>query len=183
MAKSVVGLYDDLSTAHEVIRDLDDHGFDRHNVSLIVSDPEGEYSDYVDEDYTADDTSSVAVDGAGIGAVLGGLAGLVVGMGAITLPVLGPVIAAGPIVSTLVGMGVGAATGGILGALVDVGVPEAEAEYYAEGIRRGGVLVVLETDEGRAQEAAAVMERHNPIDVEQRAARWREEGWSGFSEG
>jgi hypothetical protein len=71
-------------------------------------------------------------------------------------------------------------TGGLLGALLDLGVPKETAEYYAEGVRRGGHLVTLNTPSDMTQRAVDILNRHNPVDVNERAETWRQAGWSGF---
>src|SRR3982751_6408840 len=104
--------------------------------------------------------------------------GLVAGAAALTIPGIGPFIAAGPIAAALAGAGIGAAAGGAIGALVHLGVPEEEAHYYAEGVRRGGTLITVNasTDE-MATCAAMVMKNHGAADIEQRAAQWKQQGW------
>ncbi len=53
--------------------------------------------------------------GAGTGAVIGGAVGWLLGIGAITIPGIGPFIAAGPIVAALAGVGAGGIVGGSSG--------------------------------------------------------------------
>jgi uncharacterized protein (TIGR02271 family) len=178
MTTTLVALYDDIATARRVVNDLVNHGFDRNDISLIARDANDEYRNYVSDDY--DDTSTEAAEGAGIGAVVGGIGGLLVGLGALAIPGVGPVIAAGPIVGALTGAGVGAIAGGIIGALVDMGLPEEEAHYYAEGLRRGGILVAAQVPDTRVEEAVDIMEHYNPVDVDERAGYWRESGWNRF---
>lgn len=178
MAKTVIGLYDHFEDASRTIEDLVDAGFTRDDISLVASDSNEEYRRYLDEG--GEDATGGAVTGAGIGAVLGGLGGLLVGLGALAIPGIGPVLAAGPLVSALAGAGIGAAAGGLIGALVDLGVPEEEAGYFSEGIRRGGTLVTVRTTEDRASQAADIMNRHNPVDVNQRASYWRDNDWTGY---
>lgn len=194
MARTVVALYDDFTTANDVVRDLVDHGFAREDISLMASDATGEYGSYLGDetrvDYETSATASGAGVGAGIGAVLGGLGGLLVGLGALAIPGIGPVVAAGPLaaaLSGLAGAGVGAVaggvTGGLIGALVDMGLPEEEAQFYTEGIRRGGTLVTVQTADYMADQARDVMNRYNPVDLNERVSSWRERGWSGFDPG
>ena len=57
------------------------------------------------------------------------------------IPGVGPVVAAGWLVSTLAGAAAGAATGGVLGALTQAGISDDDAQVYAEGLRRGGAVV------------------------------------------
>jgi hypothetical protein len=150
--RTVVALYDNFSSANAAVRELVDRGFNREDISLMASDVENRYSPYLENRSITPATADATGAGAGIGAIIGGLGGLLVGLGALAIPGIGPVIAAGPLataLSGLIGAGVGAVaggvTGGLIGALVDLGVPEQQAGYYAEGVRRGGTLVVVQT--------------------------------------
>jgi len=57
------------------------------------------------------------------GGVIGGTLGVLAGIGALAIPGVGPLIAAGPITAGLAGLGVGGAVGGLVGALVGDGYP------------------------------------------------------------
>jgi hypothetical protein len=80
---------------------------------------------------------------AGNDAFIGGFEGLAAEMIAVALKGIGPLISAGPIAGGSGGLTVGAAAGGIIGLLKDHGFTEGEAEFYAEGVRRGGSLLTL----------------------------------------
>src|SRR5687768_16987723 len=151
MANTIVALYDEMDTAHKVVRDLRDAGISNNHISLVAQDASGDYSKHAT---TKGDTSDGASTGAGVGAVVGGI---------------GAVLAAGPLataVSALLGAGAGAVAGsvagGLLGALIDMGIPEEHAGYYAEGVRRGGALVTVEADDRTLEQARGIMNRHNP---------------------
>ena len=58
---------------------------------------------------------------------MAGAAGLLAGLGVLAIPGLGPVVAAGWLASTTLGVMAGAATGTIVGALTEAGVSEEEA--------------------------------------------------------
>lgn len=179
MAKVVVGLYNDMDVAQAALRDLVDAGFRRDDISLLTRgarEEEGrEGAVRREEDDRAGEGAGM---GAGAGAVVGGLGGLLVGLGTLLLPGLGLVIAAGPIVATIIGAGIGAGVGALVGALIGMGIPEEEAQYYAEGVRRGGVLVSVEAAEEEVDRASGILARHNPVDVRERAAEWRSAGWA-----
>jgi hypothetical protein len=147
---------------------------------MMAGDPEDRYATQLAEAY---DEADAAVDGAVAGGVLGGLAGLVIGLGAFAIPGLGPVIAAGPLAATLMGAGIGAAGGGLLAALVEWGISEEEAEYYLEGVRRGGTLVAVKTPDNQVERVSEIMQEHQPIDLEERVATWKDEGWTGYEPG
>src|SRR4029434_4935296 len=64
--------------------------------------------------------------------------------------------------------------------LVDLGVPHEEAHAYAEGVHRGGALVVVESSDERAERGMAILQRLHPVNIHERTAQWRQEGWTGY---
>lgn len=84
--------------------------------------------------------------GAALGGVIGGTLGLLAGAGALAIPGIGPLLAAGPIVAGLAGLGAGGAVGGFVGALVGMGVPEFEAKRYEGRVKGGGTLLSVHCD-------------------------------------
>jgi hypothetical protein len=175
VATTVVGLFEGPSEACAAVEDLVSAGFLREDISIVSRAEEGEGA-------PAPDRAVDIAAGAGAGAAIGGIGGLVLGLAALAIPGIGPVVAAGPLAAALVGAGIGAAAGGIVGALAEQGIPHEEAQYYAEGIRRGGTVLLVhaatDTDAARARE---IMERYGPIDLEQRAEEWRGTGSPGFA--
>ncbi len=179
MNKTIVALYDDIVVARQVVEDLVDADFARSSISLVTNDANNQYSHFLDKDYTPREDAVTAGEGLGFGALVGGLTGILVGLAALTVPGIGLAIAAGPIVGALTGALAGAVTGGIVGALVKSGVPEDEAPYYAEGIRRGGTLVSIETED--TLRAADIINRYGSINIHERIELWRQAGWEGFN--
>ena len=182
MAKTVVGLMDTSQEAESVVRDLTTEcGCDRADIGMMARGSQGEVSGGAGTTGNrGDEVASGALKGAGTGAAVGGVLGLVAGVASLAIPGVGPIIAAGPIASALAGAGIGAAAGGAIGALTNLGVPEDEAHYYAEGVRRGGTLVTVNAESDEAATCAAqVMRKHGAADIDQRAAQWKERGWSG----
>lgn len=177
--KTVVGLYDKLSDAHEAVRELTAAGVSREDISVVAADPDRQASDDLTTVKPAATPVGPASEGVVIGGVVGGLAGLVIGLSALTIPGLGPIIAAGPLASMLVGAGIGAAGGGLLGALVGWGVPEREAGYYTEAVRRGSTLVAVRAPESEVPTIIETLNRHNLVDLQTRVAYWRRQGWTG----
>jgi hypothetical protein len=181
---TVVGLFDEYSDAEGAIRELEAAGVPSTDISLIANNRADRYGNY--PPYAADRAGyaegSGTGTGAGIGAVLGGAAGLLAGIGALAIPGVGPVVAAGALASTLAGAGVGAVVGGLVGALVEAGIPREHADIYAEAVRRGGTLVTVRTDDLSRDRVSDILSRYYPVDVEERAATWRETGWTGFDE-
>jgi uncharacterized membrane protein len=178
MMKTVVGTYDNIQTAYAVANDLISAGYSRNDISVVANDANNEYASHVDVERV--DTADDVATGAGIGAAIGGLGGLLVGLGALAIPGVGPVIAAGPLLAALTGAGVGAVTGGIVGALVDMGIPDEDAHIYSEGLRRGHVLVVAQVPDASANAVTRIMERTGLVDIRRQAETWRQSGWNRF---
>lgn len=183
MAKTIVGSFDSFEEAQEVFRDLQQSGFSRDDISIIGNSAAARVQSTAgdlppDAPATMSDTGSGAATGAAAGGVLGGAAGLVVGLMGLAIPGIGPIVAAGPLAAALAGAGVGAVAGGLIGGLTGAGVSEEDANYYAESVRRGGALVTVRADDSRADEAARIMRSHGAVDIERRAAQWRQEGWT-----
>ena len=175
--RNVVGLYRNLEDAFSAVQALNKRGYRKEDMTLIARDLTGKYAQALDDIKTHEgqNLADGTAKGAGIGGLLGGIGGLLVGLGALAIPGVGPVIAAGPIISTLVGAGVGAAAGGLLGLLIDLGIPEDQAKVYAEGLRKGGTLLVVRAEDDRADQAADVMNVFHPLDLDKKAAWWRQE--------
>jgi hypothetical protein len=188
MAKTVVGLFDSPADAQSAVQELLNMGFANSDISLLANDAHGEYAGTRAVGASDSATGEGAAAGAVGGGVLGGGLGLLVGIGALAIPGIGPVLAAGPLAaalgaagaSTLVGAGVGAAAGGIIGALVGAGIPEEDASFYAEGVRRGGTLVMAKASDDMAQRAYDAMHRYGAVDVDKRSGEWRSSGWTRF---
>lgn len=176
MSKVVVGLYDQFEDARRAVEELVQNGFQRDNISLIANNARGEFKDYTGDEETGKEVGESAAGGAGIGAVVGGLGGLLAGLGLLTIPGIGPVLAAGPLVSALAGAGIGAAAGGLIGGLIELGIPDDKAKTYEEGVRRGGTLVTVTAPDPMANRAVDIMNRHNPVDVERRQQEWQGAG-------
>jgi len=87
-----------------------------------------------------------ATGGAATGATIGGLGGLLVGLGVLAVPGIGPILAAGPLVGALSGLLAGGAAGGVIGGLSTIGVPEEYARDYASRIEQGHTLISVRTD-------------------------------------
>lgn len=171
--RTAVGLFDTFGEAQSVVDDLVTQGFNRNDISIVSNDSGRDVN-------TTTTTTDSNADGAATGALVGGGIGAVAGLVVLAIPGIGPVVAAGPLLAALGGAGIGAVTGGIIGGLADAGVPQDDAELYAEGVRRGGALVTVTADDTNADAAIGVMNRHNAVNVDERSQGWRNQGWTGY---
>jgi len=151
--QTVVGLFRAREQAEEAIRELRARDFEEMDISLIARDEENRQNDSFSEQNLADGTVT--------GGAIGGLAGLLAGAGALLIPGIGPIIAAGPLAGALTG----AVTGGIAGGLIDFGIPEEEGERYEQEIHRGNIMVAVEAEENLEDEVMSVFHENGAFDV------------------
>lgn len=181
MTKTISKLYDNYSDAQRAVAELEAAGLPHSEISLVANNSDDWYgSSKKDRDGDGtDDRAEAAGKGAGIGGGLGAAAGLAAGLGLLAIPGLGPVVAAGWLAATATVAAAGAATGGIIGALSQAGVSEDDAHVYAEGIRRGGTLVTARVPDSDYTRYDAIL-RRSSVDLAQRRAAYREQGWTRF---
>jgi hypothetical protein len=163
MTVTISRLYDSYSEASEAVANLEAAGVKHSDISILASIADDWYSadrkrdTFPDRDLDGkDDRAEGASTGAGVGATVGGAAGLLTGLGVMAIPGVGPVVAAGWLVATLIGAVAGGATGGIIGALTQTGVSKEEADVYAEGLRRGGAVVSARVPDVDAPQLQAI---------------------------
>jgi hypothetical protein len=73
------------------------------------------------------------------------------------------------------------AEGDVTRVLIRNGVPRSDADEYAEGVRRGESLVMVRVSAGRVGEVERILHEQAPVDLDERLAFWRSEGFSTFS--
>lgn len=151
----VSAVFDNQTDAERAVSQLRNAGVQDSSISLIAQREEGE--------------RAVATDGSGeevakdvIGsAALGAGAGTLLGIAALAIPGVGPLVAAGAIASAaipgaaLTGAAIGAAAGGVTGLLQDHGVSGEDAGYYQDRINQGGVFVSVDADSGSLDRQSA----------------------------
>jgi hypothetical protein len=137
------GIYTSETAANNAVDRLTAAGFSNQDVSVLMSDKQSS------KDFAAEKNTKApegAATGVGVGGAVGGTLGLLAGIGALAIPGVGPLIAAGPIMAALAGLGVGGAVGGLVGALVGMGIPEYEAKRYEGRVKDGGILLSVHCD-------------------------------------
>ena len=198
MSRTITRLFDDYANAQTAVSELERMGIPHSDLSIVANNATGTHGDYVaadsdhdhaghnhaDHDHDHDQTGLGS--GASTGAVVGGVGGLLAGLGLLAIPGLGPIVAAGWLVSTAVGAaigtGVGAAAGGLVDALKNAGHTDEEANVYSEGVRRGGTLVSARVEDHRVGETEAVLDGNGGVGADTRGADYRRAGWSRFDE-
>ena len=169
------GIYPDRPSFETALEALRSAEFRNSDISVILPD-----RDHTTRDFAAEIHSKApegAVAGAGAGAAVGGVLGWLVGIGALAIPGIGPLMAAGPIVAALAGAGAAGATGGLVGGLIGAGIPEVEAKRFAGRIREGGYLISVHCDDrdwaNRAEEIIESTGGRDVVKTTEAAADYR----------
>jgi hypothetical protein len=158
------GIYPDRASFERGLEALKAADFRNSDVSAILPERDRTTKDLAHEINSKAPEGAAA--GAGAGAALGGTLGWLVGIGALAIPGLGPLVAAGPVVAALAGAGAAGATGGLVGGLIGAGIPEVEAKRFAGRIREGGYLISVHCDDGDwARRAEEILEATGGRDV------------------
>lgn len=167
---TVVGVFKSRNDAEKAVNDLEKKGFSKNEISVITKDDgrgaqggggEGSRGGMTMSSGSTYTHQNVG-DGVTTGGAIGGLAGLLAGAGALAIPGIGPLLAAGPIAGALTG----AVTGGVAGGLIDFGIPPESGKKYEERVREGQIVCLVKSSGDKVDEAAEVFRRNGAFDVE-----------------
>ncbi|MEJ8305267.1 general stress protein [Saccharibacillus sacchari] len=157
MMKKISATFAQEEQAVQAIHDLQEAGYDREDISVVTKDKK-------EAEEIRNETGTKAPEGLAAGAVtggaLGGAAGVLASLGALAIPGIGPLLAAGPIAAGLAGATLGAGIGGLAGGFIGLGIPEQEAKYYDERIHEGDVLVMVDADEAMRSRIYEIFSRN-----------------------
>jgi hypothetical protein len=152
----VVAVYASVDQAREAIRRLTENGFPASQISLVTigfkNDPK-----VMEELQLSDDSMYDAATAAGLGGILGTLAGLSV----MVLSGLGVVFVAGPVGGGIVGGVVGA----YIGAMAGWGVHEQQISRYQQLVEKGKVLVIANGEPLQLTHAHQELEKTVPVEL------------------
>ncbi|MGK5594471.1 MAG: hypothetical protein ACSNEK_03830 [Parachlamydiaceae bacterium] len=178
MNRAVFGIIKTEEDAQRIVDHLEEAGFPLSCISIIFADKrktsgmgvyhpqetKGKNSEIGYEKHTKAPEGASA--GATTGGIIGGSIGLLAGLGAISIPGLGPFIAAGPIMAALSGSAIGGSLGLLVGALVGMGVPEYEAKQYQGSLHAGKFLISIHTENAEElNKACAILKKEGAEDV------------------
>lgn len=143
--KTVYAIATTEGQAAQIVDSLGVAGFSGDDISVLFPDKESTHEFSHEKNTKAPEG---AITGASTGGVLGGGLGLLVGIGALAIPGVGPLIAAGPLLAALSGAAVGASVGGVAGGLIGLGIPEIEAKRFENRIVEGNILISVHAVDG-----------------------------------
>ena len=161
--KVVYGICPKRSIVENVVSNLKSDGFRNSDISVLFSETESS-KEFAHKKSTKAPEGTAT--GATAGAVIGGTLGWLAGIGSLSIPMVGPLIAAGPIVGLLAGVGVGGTLGGIAGGLIGMGIPEYEAKRFEGLIKNGGILISVHCDNAEwIKKAKDILEKGGVQDI------------------
>jgi uncharacterized protein (TIGR02271 family) len=67
-------------------------------------------------------------------------------------------------------------------ALKDMFMPDEDRHAYAEGLEQGGYLLSVAADQDNYEQVIDVLDDEGTVDMDEREASWRSEGWSGYDQ-
>ena len=151
------------SQADHLVDSLKESKFSKHGISVLFPDKGS-----TGEIALAHDAKSAGniLASAVTGGLVGGSLGWIAGFGAITIPGVGPFIAAGPILAALSPATVGATLGGIVGGLVGLGIAENDAKRFEGKVKKGSFLLSVHADNAAdIRRAKELFTRANAEDI------------------
>ena len=170
--KTVIGLFDDMAQAKKAALDLEAAGVAHNDVSIVANNEGGRYAP-VSGDPTPTASGHAIGQDALVGAEIGGVAGLLMAVTGFAIPGFGWIAGAGWLMATILGAGTGALIGGLVGALTSVGVPAEDAAHYNEGVRRGGTLLAVKSQDAMATQVAQILSNNGAVNIDERAATYQ----------
>jgi hypothetical protein len=167
MLNQVTGLFMTQDELERAVASLHEAGFSGDEVGVLAQETVLQGAMQQEKNSSMVETAEAGVLG---GTAVGGLVGLLAGAGALVVPGVGPLLAAGAWASVLgaaaAGAGIGAAYGGLMGVLVGREVADDYEEIYRDGLRHGGsLLVVRHAASERIETAQRIMLAANGVGV------------------
>jgi hypothetical protein len=157
----VVAVYQTHSQAEDAVRLLTRSGVRIRQISIIGKDWRAR------EDIQGYYQPADAVkEGAGTGAWVGGIFGMLLGFGLFLVPVAGTIIVLGPLAGLIAGAVGGAGVGALVGGLVSVGIPREQALKYQVRLEAGEFLVIVHGSRDEIDRAHDVLNTSNQVDLQ-----------------
>jgi uncharacterized membrane protein len=153
--QTIIGVFESRDDAEKAVNSLRQQGFTNEEINIISK-------QHQNRDVNSDeDSDDDIMDGTLTGGTIGGIGGLLLGAGALVIPGIGPILAAGPIAAAVGG----AIAGGITGGLIDWGIPADESQHYEQEVVHGGILAIIRTDATKVNSVAQILRQNGAKDV------------------
>ncbi|MEA5534649.1 general stress protein [Crocosphaera sp. XPORK-15E] len=175
LTQRAVGTFSNYEATERALRELKENGFLMEQVLVVGRDMNRQTEetganttnrliDVGNLDTNEHEVGQTAAKGSVAGGTVGGLTGLLIGLGIVAIPGVGPIMLAGAAATTIAtalsGTVIGAAAGSLAGGLVGLGIPVDRAKFYSDRILRGDYLVMVEGSNADIGLAESVLSRH-----------------------
>lgn len=191
MKNFIGGLFKNREDADMARKSLRENGFDELSLNLLECTHSKE-AVVLEENPRIQSIAVAAVIGALTLGAIGGVLGLLVGLGIITLPSLQPqggatlpfeITGQYTLTSTFTGLVFGGITGAILGVATRLYMAKYRKVDTAQAASKGDLLLAVETNDMRREtRARSVMKEYGALKFEEFRETWDTEVWSVFDE-
>lgn len=183
MKNSFGGLFKTKKQAERAYQSLQEAGFKNEEITIWV------HKKKVPLNYEHRVSAREIGISAAIGAVVVGIIAVIIGLlisfSVLQIPGFRPDFARGPyeeMVAFALFVVQGAITGAILGAAIRLLTSRENAKITPTGIKRGGVLVVVNAADTQKEIVERIMKESDALDVENLTEKWDSNVWTGFRE-
>jgi hypothetical protein len=181
MKKMIGGLFQTEKQADQAYQALQEVGFDNENIKILSRKQAG--TPPIRESVSIKSVAIRALIGGLIGGAIAAFLGFLIGQGVIHIPAFVPL--SGPFF-TLNAFGLflseGVVTGAILGVVSRLATAREKPAFTRSGITHGGVILAVNADEGKSENAERVLEQVGALDLVNLSEKWDEAIWSAFKE-
>ncbi|MEP0913889.1 hypothetical protein NDI45_23540 [Leptolyngbya sp. GB1-A1] len=157
--KQAIGVFPNQEKAEQALLELQSVNFPMHQISVVTKNLNAT-KNLVDK---ANQLSITRIEGTKAGAVLGsvgvGLTTLMIGLGVLLVPGVGPALALDSILTAFLGSSVASAAGGLYGAFLGCLDPEKQVKLYKEQVKQGDCLVIIKATETQILSVEPVLRR------------------------
>jgi hypothetical protein len=183
MKNSIGGLFKKRKQADRAYEALQKAGFKSEGISVWVHKKKMPLN--YEHRVSAQELGMSAAIGAVVLGIITAFMGWLIARGAIVIPGFNPDLTGDPyleMVAFALFLAQGAITGAILGVAIRLLTSRENAKITPTGIKRGGILLVVNADDTQKEIAERVLKESDSLDVENLTEKWDSKVWDGFKE-
>src|SRR5215216_667783 len=183
MKTSIGGLFKKRKQAEHAYEALQEAGFTGEEITIWVHKKKVPLN--YEHRVSAQELGISAAIGAVVVGFIAAILGLLIARGIIIIPGFNPDLTRGPyleMITFALFLAQGAITGAILGVAIRLFTSRQNAKITPTGIKRGGVLVVVNADDTKKDSAERVMRESGALDVQNLTEKWDSNVWADFRE-
>ena len=183
MKTSIGGLFKKRKQAEHADKALQEAGFKSDEITMWVHKKKVPLN--YEHRVSAQELGISAAIGAVVVGIIAAIVGLLIARGVITIPGFNPDLTRGPyleIITFALFLVQGGITGAILGTAIRLFTSRQNAKITPTGIKRGGVLLVVNADDPQKEIAKRVMHENGALDSENLTEKWEPKVWEDFKE-